>query len=210
MFRSGGVQILLLVGILLSPLAVSKSLSQDDSPIYTAKQRVVYTDGRESWLMNGDPEQASARYSGGSALPVLLTEGWRVASVTPASNAEAGHGKTLVVLEITVPPYNHQLTIPESDKRLFPRTRITVGIVREKTSVPNPNWNPNARIPDPSGPTLQGSRIVVKVSDGDKQLKRYEMKTSDIWDLKNGYSLQIVKIVLKNEMHYFTIRLFSN
>jgi len=85
-----------------------------------------------------------------------------------------------------------------------------VGIVREKTSVPNPNWNPNARIPDPSGPTLQGSRIVVKVSDGDKQLKRYEMKTSDIWDLKNGYSLQIVKIVLKNEMHYFTIRLFSN
>lgn len=86
---------------LVSLVAAGYSSAQEDNPVdaYNADQRVIYTDGVASWLMTGDPGREVDRYSKGQALPMLLVDGWKIASVTPAMNAKVGEGKTLIVLE---------------------------------------------------------------------------------------------------------------
>ncbi len=56
------------------------------------EQRVVYTNGTASYLMEGDPEQNHERFfftrvQGrlGCAMPQLLNEGWQIVSVTAVS-----------------------------------------------------------------------------------------------------------------------------
>jgi hypothetical protein len=77
-------------------------------------QRVVYTNGTASYLMEGDPEQNDERFfftrvQGrlGCALPQLMSEGWQIVSVTAVSRgvsdssrgANDNFGATLVVLQ---------------------------------------------------------------------------------------------------------------
>jgi hypothetical protein len=96
----------LLLGVaLLLVFAANRAIAEDEPAAkYTAKQRVVYTDGVESRLMKGDPAEDEDCYSKGQALPMLLLEGWKIVSVTPASSANTVQGKTLVVLEIPARP----------------------------------------------------------------------------------------------------------
>ena len=183
-----------------------------------AKQRVVYTDGVESWLMAGDPEQNAVRYSQGRALPTLLSEGWKIVSVTGASNANTGKGKTLIVLDISVIPYDQELTIMEGEQARFPCTSITVSFSRTELREPNPNYNPNERAPDPRGPYLRKGAVTVQVLFDDKQLERTgetlpvnkPWSLDEPWNLKNGYSLQVVNKTVSDEMLSLTFRLYSN
>ena len=70
------------------------------------ENRVVYTNGTASFLLEGDPEQDHERFfftraSGklGCALPQLLSEGWQVVSVTPVNRSVSeNYGSALVVL----------------------------------------------------------------------------------------------------------------
>jgi len=192
-------------------LGANDSISEDTNDrMYNANQRVVYTNGVESYLMKGDPEQRAERYSEGRVLPMLLLEGWRIVSVTPASNAESGPGKTLVVLEIPVPPYDHQLTIREGEQAHFPGTNILVAVGRKKVRRPNPDFNPNAEPPDPGGPFITEHAIFVSVFWANERLEQRGILLNKVWDLKNGYSLQVVNSRIVNEIMSLTIRLFSN
>jgi hypothetical protein len=85
----------------------------------TIQQRMIFTNGWNTYLIPGDPEQDDDRFfvmrSGsrvGGALPQLLSEGWTVVSVTPlvrSANSvnQDDHGCTLIVLQKTVTvPFN--------------------------------------------------------------------------------------------------------
>jgi hypothetical protein len=73
--------------------------------------RVVYTNGQSSFLMEGDPDKDEERYfflrnqsRVGAALPQLLAEGWVVTSVTSLPRQARGEddwGCALVVLTRT-------------------------------------------------------------------------------------------------------------
>jgi hypothetical protein len=72
------------------------------------RQRALWTNGRASYLLAGDPERLDARFYTeddgwrlGCALTVLLAEGWSVVSVTALrreANATEDFGTALVVL----------------------------------------------------------------------------------------------------------------
>jgi hypothetical protein len=72
-------------------------------------QRVIFTNGQNSYLFEGDPEKDDDRFffirngsRQGCALPVLLSEGWTVLSVTGLqrqAKPEDDWGSTVVVVQ---------------------------------------------------------------------------------------------------------------
>lgn len=186
---------------------------------YNAKQRVVYTEGDKSMLMIGDPEKNHDRYANGQALPTLLFEGWKIVSVTPAPNSSSESGKTIIVLEIPVPPYDRVELLWLSERVHFPKTDIAMLLTSRKIKRKIPKRKPNEPVArDPSKLT---SDLVLQVFIKDKLFKEKKWKfyneikklkeslVKDVWVLGNGYSIQIVDLWFGNEMIRFTVRLFS-
>jgi len=66
-----------------------------------AQRFVVVSDGGESWVLGGDPDDG--KFSSGKddqhALPQLLKDGWSSTSVTPGSGTKDDTSYWLVLLE---------------------------------------------------------------------------------------------------------------
>jgi hypothetical protein len=176
---------------------VSAASNSDDkvtSPsvgLYQAKQRVVFTDGCSSFLMIGDPEQNAVRYPRGQVLPELLKEGWKIVSVTPAANASIQGGKSFMVLEIPILPYDNTLNVWEGDEEVFPGTGVMVALSHN----------------NPPGPLLPMKVVIsfdsekVELCVGDLRKPRF---------LKNGYYIQSVDWAIEDEMIAIKFRLCTD
>lgn len=172
-------------------------------PLYTAKQRVVYTDGNSSRLMRGDPEEHASRYVN-TALPVLLQEGWRISSVTPASNGSSHEGKTIVVLEIEAFPYDRTITVFEGGQETFPDTGIGVRIERQKQGR-GPGMVTN---PVPGRDTRDTFQLHITGDGTCKHMTPDELRRPRKLDV--GYFIQIVGETTDNELQGFKFRLCTD